>query len=196
VIPLRNFAWISTTDTDFEDDPTDVNSTPEDVEYLLRSAGAFVPEYEHAPVYWTNAGVRALVMQEGSESSVSRAHKIESTPGLVSVLGGKITGYRAIAEEATDAVAKQLGVGRTSTTAERKLPGGRSPGEEQVVHLADYMMRRTSLSFTPDQGRGVMEETALKLAAELGWDAVQIRSELRSYLDELGKTYTPAIHSN
>ena len=60
-------------------------------------------------MYWTNAGVRALVTQEGSESSVSRAHKVTSEPGLVSVLGGKITGYRAIAEETTDVVERQLG---------------------------------------------------------------------------------------
>jgi hypothetical protein len=56
------------------------------------------------------------------------------------------------------------------------------------------MMRRTSLSFTPDQGQSVMEETALRLSAELAWDAVRTRSEVHAYLDEIGKTYIPAIH--
>ena len=45
---------------------------------------------------------------------------------MISVLGGKITGYRAIAEEATDAVCRRLGAtDRRSVTAETLLPGAR-----------------------------------------------------------------------
>jgi glycerol-3-phosphate dehydrogenase len=47
-------------------------------------------------------------------------------PGVISVLGGKITGYRAIAEEVTNAVCRRLGAAdRRSTTAETPLPGAR-----------------------------------------------------------------------
>ena len=46
-------------------------------------------------------------------------------PGLISVLGGKITGYRAIAEEATDRVCRVLGVTHACETAARPLPGAR-----------------------------------------------------------------------
>jgi glycerol-3-phosphate dehydrogenase len=188
-IPLRGFCWVSTTDTDYEDDPSQARATSEDVRYLMESAAEYLPGLAKAPVYWTNAGVRALVMQEGSESSVSRAHEIESTEGLVSVLGGKITGYRAIAEEAVDAVEQQLGERHECATAARVLPGSRSPSEEQCVHLSDYMMRRTSLSFTPDQGRGVVDETARMLAGELGWSEDRMRVEIEAYLAEIGNTY-------
>ena len=164
-------------------------ATDDDVAYLMRSAGDYIPRLKDAEVYWTNAGVRALVKQDGSESSVSRAHKIESSPGLVSVLGGKITGYRAIAEEAADAVAAQLKSAAKSTTAERPLPGARSPAEEQCEHLEDYMMRRTSLSFTPDQGREVVDEVAARLSAELGWSAERRQSEILAYLETVGNTY-------
>jgi len=189
VIPLRGFAWVSTTDTDFRNDPSEACASAEDVDYLMRSASAYIPVLNDAPVFWTNAGIRALVSQGGSESSVSRAHKIESRPGLVSVLGGKITGYRAIAEEATDAVEGQLGAAHPCTTARHKLPGMRSPLEEQCVHLADFMMRRTSLSFTPDQGRGVVENVARLLAVQLGWSAERTYAEVHAYLAEIGNTY-------
>jgi glycerol-3-phosphate dehydrogenase len=193
VIPLRDFSWVSTTDTDFEDDPSTVSSTADDVEYLLRSASPYVPALKHSEVFWTNSGVRALVKQGGSESSVSRSHAIKSTPGLVAILGGKITGYRAIAEEATDAVARQLGVERPCVTAQQKLPGTKSATEEQVVHLADYMMRRTSLSFSRDQGRSVVREVAATLAVELGWpDAVRDR-EVLDYL-QLAESLRPRIN--
>jgi glycerol-3-phosphate dehydrogenase len=193
VIPLRGFAWIGTTDTDYDADPGEVAATPEDVEYLMRSTGAYVPSLAGSEVYWTNAGVRALVMRPGSESSISRAHRIDVSDGLVSVLGGKITGYRAIAEDATDAAARCLGVKQKCTTASKPLPGTRAPREEQCVHLADYMLRRTSLGFTPDQGRSVLEETAAMLAGELGWSAERRRAEIEDYLAGIAGTH-PLLH--
>jgi glycerol-3-phosphate dehydrogenase len=128
VIPLFGKTWIGTTDTDYPDDPTGVRAGPADIEYLLRSVEPFFPAIRSLPIYSTNAGVRALVRQEGSESSVSRLHRIEETqPDMFSVLGGKITGYRAIAQEAADAVCARLGIGARCQTAARTLPGGGSP---------------------------------------------------------------------
>lgn len=149
VIPLLGKTWIGTTDTDFPDDPTHVRADYTDIEYLLRSVEPFFPQIRQLPIYSTNAGVRALVRQDGSESSVSRVHKIEETlPNLISVLGGKITGYRAIAEEASNAAAARLGLTTPCQTASRTLPGGeaapqtpfgalygsRAPQVEALVH--------------------------------------------------------------
>ena len=56
-------------------------------------------------ILFTWAGVRALVREEGvSEGQVSRKHRLfdherENVRGVLSVVGGKITAYRAIAEE-------------------------------------------------------------------------------------------------
>jgi glycerol-3-phosphate dehydrogenase len=124
VIPWLGYSWIGTTDTDFRDDPGEARATPADVDYLLQSAAAYFPQVNAADVLWTNAGVRALVMKGGSESAVSRRHRIISEPGLVSVLGGKITGYRAIAQDATDAVCRQLRAREHCRTAIESLPGG------------------------------------------------------------------------
>jgi glycerol-3-phosphate dehydrogenase len=127
-IPRAGLTWIGTTDTDYAGDPAEARATAADVEYLITSVRHVFPSLTAADVLYTTAGVRALVRQRGAESSVSRMHKVLAAPatpaGLTSVLGGKITGYRAIAEDAVDAVCRQLGLNdRRATTAERPLPG-------------------------------------------------------------------------
>jgi glycerol-3-phosphate dehydrogenase len=130
VIPWLGYSWIGTTDTDFGEDPGEVCAASDDVEYLIRSVREFFPGVSPNTVHWTNAGVRALVMKKGSESSVSRVHRIqEDVPGLISVLGGKLTGYRAIAEEVTDRVCSRLGQKRRCQTAETPLPGARAKSD-------------------------------------------------------------------
>lgn len=130
-IPRAGLTWIGTTDTDFSGDPAEARATRADVEYLVASVGGIFPSLSLADVLYTTAGVRALVRQPGSASSVSRMHAVvDGEPvaphGMLSVLGGKITGYRAIAEEVTDAVVRRLGLGdRRSVTADMALPGAR-----------------------------------------------------------------------
>jgi glycerol-3-phosphate dehydrogenase len=126
VIPWLGYSWVGTTDTDFEDDPSLARATAEDIGYLLESAAHYFPALRSGRIHWTNAGVRALVMKPGSASSVSRRHRIRADrPGLISVLGGKITGYRAIAEQVTDLACRMLRHRRRSDTAEAPLPGSR-----------------------------------------------------------------------
>ena len=211
VIPWLGYSWIGTTDTDFRDDPGEARATAQDIEYLQESAADYFPQAQ-PEVLWTTAGVRALVMKDGSESSISRRHHIVSEPGLVSVLGGKITGYRAIAEDATDAVCRQLGTRRPCLTAREPLPGAQgviergdhldalygsraaevrslarqdprlagrlaadypdiaaqvvfAAREEQCATAEDFIMRRTLLGFTRDQGAKAREAVAGWLAA-------------------------------
>ncbi len=205
VIPLMGLGWIGTTDTDFTGDPGSAAATPADLKYLVESTGEFIPQIATSPIYWTNAGVRALVMQKGRESDVSRSHRIDSTPGLISVLGGKITGYRAIAEEAVDAVCKALDNRARSTTAERLLPGAerkpetddlqsavtRAVVEEQCVHLTDFMLRRSQLGFRADQGLDTANDVARSLASALGWSTGGTEAEIIHYQQWVLRTRDP-----
>jgi glycerol-3-phosphate dehydrogenase len=197
VIPWNNFTWIGTTDTDFEGDPQDVRATKKDVDYLIESAASIIPEIKDAKIYFANAGVRALVREPGSESSVSRMHKIETAinhriNGLINVLGGKITGYRQIAEEVTDILARDLNVRDICWTASRALPETeietdlkaqikRAVRREHCVKLNDFIFRRSFLGFTEDQGQSKVEEIADLLAAELSWTAERRASEIENY---------------
>ena len=127
-IPRAGHTWIGTTDTDYDGDPAEARATRADVEYLLSSVRGLFPSLSVNDVLYTTAGVRALVTRGGRASSVSRMHRVaRDLPlrGMISVLGGKITGYRAIAEEVTDAVCESVGIKRPCTTAVTPLPGAR-----------------------------------------------------------------------
>lgn len=197
VIPWLGFTWIGTTDTDFTGDAKDVRATGADVRYLIESAASIIPELKNAPVYFSNAGVRALVRAPGSESSVSRLHKIETAldhriNGLINVLGGKITGYRAIAEEVTDILARDLDVKDICWTASRVLPTpeieddlksqiNHAVRKEHCVKLNDFIFRRTPLGFTPAQGQSIVSEIADLLGQELNWTAEKRAAEIEDY---------------
>lgn len=249
VIPWLGYSWLGTTDTDFAGDPATAHATKEDVAYTIESAARRLPALATSEIYYSNAGVRALVKKDGSESSVSRMHRIADGAGsgasnLISVMGGKITGYRQIAEEATDAVCSKLNNTAPCVTARSPLPGasdggsranvereGSSAGltteavehlknlygtrsakvisvaaedaslcerlspfahdiaaqvpfaarEEQCSRVADFLLRRTMLGFSEDQGRSAVLRVAALLARELGWSEERTRSEIEEY---------------
>ncbi|GCE45556.1 glycerol-3-phosphate dehydrogenase [Thermosporothrix hazakensis] len=145
VIPWNGYSWVGTTDTDYNDSPDKVRANGEDVDYLRDSVETFLPEADWEQIYFTTAGLRALVRKEGvSESAVSRKHalvdfsKTEGLNGIMSVVGGKLTAYRGIAEEAVDMACKKLGVSKRSQTARVPLPGARVQ-EHSSTH--DKMLR-------------------------------------------------------
>jgi glycerol-3-phosphate dehydrogenase len=133
IVPWLGFSLVGTTDTDYKGDPADVAATEEDVDYLAEAARRAFPSGRFDEVHYTWAGVRALVRVEHvREGKVSRKHALhdharrDGVAGIVSVVGGKITGYRAIAEEVGDLVARRLEHvdRRDSATQIRPLPGG------------------------------------------------------------------------
>jgi glycerol-3-phosphate dehydrogenase len=201
-IPRAGQTWIGTTDTDYDGDPVDARAAREDVDYLLASVRHVFPQLGVDDVLFTTAGVRALVMQRGSASSVSRMHKIvEDAPerGVVSVLGGKITGYRAIAEDVTDVVCRRLGRIAACTTARTALPeppthanlaahAAFTVAHEHSVHLSDFMRRRTALGATADQGWSRSAEVATAMAAQLGWTPEHTSTEIDEYRRDIDST--------
>jgi glycerol-3-phosphate dehydrogenase len=136
-VPWLDATIVGTTDTDYAGDPADAAATEEDVRYLREAAHRAFPNAPFDEIQFTWAGVRALVREEGvSESEVSRKHALydherrDGIRGALSVVGGKITAYRDIAEEATDVVMRKLRRGGTATTATTLLPGARSRAGE------------------------------------------------------------------
>lgn len=94
VIPWLGYSWIGTADTDFTAVPATAHVTSEDFDYVLRSVTEYFPTLDTKRIYFSNAGVRALVEEKGLESSVSRRHRIadgahSGAGNLMSVLGGK-----------------------------------------------------------------------------------------------------------
>jgi glycerol-3-phosphate dehydrogenase len=114
VIPWGDRAYIGTTDTDFDGDPSTVVATREDVAYLLEAVAAYFPSNPLGPsdVIATWAGLRPLVSPpEGSlsASQVSREHEIVVDPdGLITIAGGKLTTFRRMGAEVVDTVTRLL----------------------------------------------------------------------------------------
>jgi glycerol-3-phosphate dehydrogenase len=129
VLPAGSFTIVGTTDTDYAGDIDTVRATRADVEYLLRSANAYFPEsnlqVQDVVAAW--AGIRPLVADSGgTPGSTSREHAITwSAPGLLTVSGGKLTTYRAMAASVVDQIMRALGSTATyAGTDHAPLPGG------------------------------------------------------------------------
>jgi glycerol-3-phosphate dehydrogenase len=111
-IPRDRITYIGTTDTDYSGDINDVRSNVADVEYLLKGANATFPTakltMDDVESSW--AGLRPLIEEEGkSASELSRKDEIfQSDTGLISIAGGKLTGYRKMAERIVDLVGEKL----------------------------------------------------------------------------------------
>lgn len=158
VIPWLGYSLVGTTDTDYRGDPAEAAATEADVDYLVEEARHAFPAGRFDDVYYTWAGVRALVRVEGvEEGKVSRKHALhdhrrDGAPGIVSVVGGKITGYRAIAEEVGDLVAQMLGhpARHSSASRTRPLPGGHL-GDLQVYARNDVWPRAQALGLDMHQ---------------------------------------------
>jgi glycerol-3-phosphate dehydrogenase len=135
--------------------------------------------------YWTCAGVRALVRKEGSVSKVSRMHQVSTdAPGLLSVLGGKLTGYRAIAEEVVDSVCRHLGHAGACRSASTPLPGGDSE-RSGIPHLdAVYGSRAPRVQALAEQ-EPALERTLAPGQPEMAAEVVYaVRYEWCQRLDD------------
>ncbi len=153
VLPWLDATIVGTTDTDYDGDPADAAATEEDVRYLQAEARRAFPNAPFDEIYFTWAGVRALGREDGvSEGDVSRKHALfdherrDGVAGVLSVVGGKITAYRAIAEEVTNVAARKLGREATpasegprrhdSLTATMHLPGADGSRAREIAALA------------------------------------------------------------
>lgn len=107
VLPWGPYSVLGTTDTDHEGGLDDVGATESDVRFLLEEAGRALPRASLGPgsVIASWAALRPLVAGSGAPGSLSREHRIEVGPsGLVSVIGGKLTSFRALAAAVVDRV--------------------------------------------------------------------------------------------
>jgi len=172
VLPWQNYSLIGTTDTDYHGDPDTVHAEVDDVVYLVSETQRVFPSLKKEDIWYTTAGLRALAGDSSKKASdVTRSHKIvdheqkHGITGLISVLGGKITGYRAIAEEIVDLVCRKLKLEAACRTAETALPGAPAVPPENVDKLASeyHLPLKTASHLASLYGSRILQ--VLKLAA-------------------------------
>lgn len=107
-IPRGRITYVGTTDTNYDGDKDHVLATVEDVTYLINAVNEMFPTVHLTltDVESSWAGLRPLIHEEGkSASELSRKDEIfESGSGMISIAGGKLTGYRKMAERVVDLV--------------------------------------------------------------------------------------------
>jgi glycerol-3-phosphate dehydrogenase len=114
IIPWNGLYLIGTTDERFEGDPGECDASDMEVDYLIAAAESVYPGAGIAGrVLYVQAGVRPLPYTEaGATGAITRRHLIvphEQAQGLYSIIGGKLTTHRALAEQVLAVICRQEG---------------------------------------------------------------------------------------
>lgn len=138
---------IGTTDLPFEGDLNGVQASPEEIEYLCQVSNEyFEQQITPSDVVSTFSGVRPLFEDQAEDaSSVTRDYvlKIENQDAapILSVIGGKITTYRKLAEDALKQLKFFFPDAQTQWTATAPLPGGDIPDADFSAFLINCANR-------------------------------------------------------
>jgi glycerol-3-phosphate dehydrogenase len=189
-IPYQDrYTLIGTTDTNFTGDPGQVTASAEEILYLCRAAGAyFRAPVEPSKLVWSFSGVRPLVDDGAKDAEdLTRDYTIEvdgryGEPPLISVLGGKLTTYRRLAEAVLAKLKHKLIMQKPWTGGE-PLPGG-DLGPEGVEGLITEITARHS--YLPN-------DLVRRLAFTYGTRAWRIAAETKT-IDDLGPRLAGNLH--
>ncbi|MFD1674898.1 glycerol-3-phosphate dehydrogenase/oxidase [Alicyclobacillus fodiniaquatilis] len=180
-IPRDGKTYIGTTDTNYTAGILHPRMTEADLHYLLDAVNFMFPTVKltERDVESSWAGVRPLIHEEGkSPSEISRKDEIfHSHTGLITIAGGKLTGYRKMAERVVDVVVKELtdayGMSfKVCQTRNLALSGGAYGGSDQFeATCQSHVQMGIELGLTP--------ERSTQLATRYGTNVVNIYTRLR-----------------
>ena len=129
-IPRGSVTYVGTTDDDYNGHPDFPKTTNKDVKYLLNYVNkTFSKNLTKKDVISSWAGLRPLIEQEGKKSTeLSRKDEIFiSDSGMISIAGGKLTGYRLMGKKVVDIIAKDLNINFECFTEKIPISGSFKP---------------------------------------------------------------------
>ncbi|WP_354241372.1 glycerol-3-phosphate dehydrogenase/oxidase [Arthrobacter sp. UYEF20] len=280
IYPMGDRVLVGTTDVD-ADMTEDAVCTESEIDYFLELIGHVFPDIavDRERIVYTFSGVRPLPKHDATQPGfVSRDYRIERRGGSVpaagaaggsgavvlSLVGGKWTTFRALAEHLSDDVLAELGLERKVSTAQLAIGGGAgfpdsedgvqrwikahmSAGRdadrvaglltrygtraeevinfldasaasapdrllhstrelsvrelefmaqnEQIGHLVDVLIRRTSLAFRGLVTGELLNEVAGILSGPLGWETPRRASEISHAQEVLNRFHGARVHS-
>lgn len=153
-IPRNGVTYVGTTDTVYNREIDKPECNKEDAEYLLKAVNNMFKgvNLTAADIESTWAGLRPLIYEEGkSPSELSRKDEIIiSDSGLVSIAGGKLTGYRLMAQKIVDIAFHKLGKKHIdSLTKDYKLSGGKFNSQDDIDDYIDKLTGDSKYGFLP-----------------------------------------------
>jgi glycerol-3-phosphate dehydrogenase len=270
IYPMGDRVLVGTTDVD-ADMAEDAVCTEAEIDYFFDLIGHVFPDItvDRGQIVYTFSGVRPLPKHDATQPGfVSRDYRIERRAGaggaVLSLVGGKWTTFRALAEHLSNDVLAELGMERKLSTAKLAIGGGAgfpdsedgvqrwikahmsagrdaarvtglltrygtraeqvirflddaNAGEadrllhstrelstrelefmaahEQIGHLVDVLIRRTSLAFRGLVTGELLNEIADILSGPLGWDAARRATEISHAQEVLQRFHGVRVHS-
>jgi glycerol-3-phosphate dehydrogenase len=177
VLPWLGRTLVGTTDNDYEGALEHVPPSEDDLEYLLDACNEFFgTSLGSGDVTGAYAGVRPLISSGDPKKSVDisrKAELYETSSGLVTIAGGKLTTWRRMAKMAVDRVVEREGREAPCRTEEIPLGMPAEPGELP-------------------EARGVDDTTREHLAARYGHAAIDVLA-LADEDPELAKRMSPEL---
>lgn len=154
-IPRGKITYFGTTDTNYQENKDEVLTDAADAIYLISAVNNMFPKInlEMKDIISSWAGLRPLIHEEGkSASELSRKDEIfVSDTGLLSIAGGKLTGYRKMAERVVDKSSELLEeryklTFKSSTTEKIALCGGPFKNYKEVKKYIQKISERIASS--------------------------------------------------
>jgi glycerol-3-phosphate dehydrogenase len=171
VIPFNGMIMLGTTDIRYEGDLDRIEVSDAEIDYLLSEANALFRGVNLTPddVRYSYAGIRPLPRKSrGSTGAITRRHIIKNHApdlrGLWSIIGGKLTTHRSLAEEFVDKALRALGRDARCRTGAVPLPG--------AAGVAFGTYRRSIVP--PAAQLGIGERSAYRLVDLYGTRAEEI----------------------
>jgi glycerol-3-phosphate dehydrogenase len=158
-LPWLGRTLVGTTDSDYEGDIAHVQPSLADVDYLLGAVNAFFGvQLGHRDLAGAYAGVRPLISSGDSRKSVDisrKAELYETSSGLITITGGKLTTWRRMAKLAVDRLVERDG--REAACRTEEIPLG-APVDSAELHRV----------------QGVGEDSYRRLAGRYGYAAERV----------------------
>jgi glycerol-3-phosphate dehydrogenase len=133
-LPWYGRALIGTTDNDYEGDISHVEPSADDVDYLLEAVNSyFEVELDRGKLTGAYAGVRPLIATGDPRKSVDisrKAELYETSSGMLTITGGKLTTWRRMAKQVVDRIVERDGRDAPSRTED--VPLGMAAGAEDL----------------------------------------------------------------
>lgn len=194
-IPREGKAYVGTTDTFYQGDLMNPAMTKADRDYLIEAIRFMFPEVNLTvhDVESSWAGIRPLIHEDGKgPSEISRKDEIwESQSGLITIAGGKLTGYRKMAETVVDLVTSQIASEESREfldcqTINLSISGGDVGGVKQFSSFIEK---------TSEEGImvGLTSEEATLLTSKYGSNALEIFKLIKGKKAEADEYQLPLL---
>lgn len=197
VVPWGTRTYLGTTDTAYEGDPGASGVTREDADELFTLIGRVLPAARlgHDRIVSAWSGVRPLVLggprsrRPGSTVELSRKHRlIDNEDGVIGLVGGKLTTYRAMAKDAVDHAIKDLDTGDPerprwprATTHRAPLCPGAPIGADELADplIADLVNRHGPEARVIAARAAAAPELAERMIEDLPYRWIEVDQAIR-----------------